>query len=1138
MTDMGLVGRTIDHYRIEKLLGQGGMGSVFQAADLHLQRPVALKVMHAHLAARQEFQQRFLQEARAAAKLDHPSIVRVHTFGLEQGLLFMVMELITGGSLRGYLQHLYTQQKYIELPEAVELTRQVAEALDYAHKQGMIHRDIKPDNVILKLASDSGAGVSQFRAVLTDFGLAKLAEGGVQSATGQPMGTYPYMSPEQCLAEEVDGRTDIYALGIMLYELAVGRLPYQPKTITEAIRMHTREPLPAPTQFRPGLPPELVQTVLKSLQKNPADRFKTAGEMARALQSVQKAIAGGGATLPETPPTRIDSLATYLMSQPIGAQMPAYTPQPVMPGEAGKDRLIIVAEGQTTRAFTIKQNVIRIGRTGDNEVALNAEKVSRNHARVERGPDGRYRITDLGSTNGTWLGDARLLANTPEVWEPGQMVRIGPFWLKLEQTSGQPMTRQYSGSPVGAAGSLMLSNQPGVTVMESQTGQLAVAMAPSNVDVEAGGRADIQVEILNQGEVVDHFSVGVRGLPHEWVTTPPEPLQLLPGDRGTLPVSFHPPRAVTSAAGRHRFELRVSSRENQREVATMTGALQIAPFHGFTTDFQPKRLKGKGNAVLAISNNGNAPGNYVVNARDREEGLNFAIGQRQFSLEPGQTGHVPIQVAPKSRSLIGAPKLFPFEVAVQTLEGGQQTQVGEVVSPPLLPYWVLAALGFAIVVCLALVALGLGSGVIEPPGRNATNTAVAAASGTATVAQGLVNAQTADALKFAATQTAVAQATETQLALTAQAVGDDDADGLSNQQEAALGTNSKNADTDGDGLSDGVEVNSLGTDPKKLDTDGDTWSDGLEVNSKGTDPKKPDTDGDGSPDNIDPNPLLPPTLTATTSPTLTPTMPPSLTWTPSPSPTPTVPTETPTLTLTPSLTPTSDGGGGVINPGVIVRPGVIINPGIIVALFGDINADLAKSLSANRTVYFLKLDGPGTIWAQATWGGSQADLALIINGPGQEGYYARQDGGNGLSVAYDVTQADFDAGAIWRVTVASFGGGQTDNGVINLNYPGGAVQDQFAISPNWGSVVAVAKLAGPGTISGSATWTGAPANMALIVNGPGQVGYYARQDGPSELTVEYNVTGADFATGNQWRLSLVAFEPPSITEGTLNVWYP
>ncbi|MCZ7545575.1 MAG: serine/threonine protein kinase [Anaerolineae bacterium] len=254
MSDMGLVGRTIDHYRIEQLLGQGGMGSVFQAVDLHLQRPVALKVMHAHLAARQEFQQRFLQEARAAARLDHPGIVRVHAFGLEQGMLFMVMELITGGSLRGYLQHLYEQQKYIELPEAVELTRQVAEALDYAHKQGMIHRDIKPDNVILKLATDGGQGLTKFRAVLTDFGLAKLAEGGVQSVSGQPMGTYPYMSPEQCLAEDLDARTDIYALGVMLYELAVGRLPYLPKTITEAIRMHTREPLPPPEKYRPGAP--------------------------------------------------------------------------------------------------------------------------------------------------------------------------------------------------------------------------------------------------------------------------------------------------------------------------------------------------------------------------------------------------------------------------------------------------------------------------------------------------------------------------------------------------------------------------------------------------------------------------------------------------------------------------------------------------------------------------------------------------------------------------------------------------------------------------------------------------------------------------------------------------------------------
>ncbi|MCZ7544103.1 MAG: serine/threonine protein kinase [Anaerolineae bacterium] len=353
MTD-SMMGRTLEHYRIDNLLGQGGMGSVYLATDLNLRREVALKVMHPHLAARAEFQQRFFQEARAAARLDHPNIIQVYDSSFSEGQLFLVMEFVRGGSVRDYLKHLYAEKKYIDLAEAVDLTRQVAEALHYAHEQGMVHRDIKPDNVLLKPASSGGA-TGEFRALLTDFGLAKLAEGGVQSITGQPLGTLPYMSPEQCLAEEIDARSDIYSLGIMLYELAVGQLPYTPGTITEAIRLHTREPLPPPSQFRPGLPPALESALMNSLAKAPAARFQTAREMAAALRGVEEALASGALTLPETPLTHVDSLNTYLMSRPIPEAMPPHTYQPVTPGQAGVDRLVITAEGRARACSRLRR---------------------------------------------------------------------------------------------------------------------------------------------------------------------------------------------------------------------------------------------------------------------------------------------------------------------------------------------------------------------------------------------------------------------------------------------------------------------------------------------------------------------------------------------------------------------------------------------------------------------------------------------------------------------------------------------------------------------------------------------------------------------------------------------------------------
>src|SRR5262245_1350841 len=198
------VGQTIAHYRIEKVLGQGGMGSAFLALDLQLKRRVAIKLMHPHLASNPEFQARFLQEARAAAALDHPNIIRVYSYDQWQGYLYMVMELVTGGSLRDYQKHLYENGKILTLTQTISLIFQVADALDYAHSQGMIHRDIKPDNILLKPATGNKG---DFRAIITDFGLAKLAEGGVHSMSGQVMGTLAYMAPEQCLGEGVDSRT-------------------------------------------------------------------------------------------------------------------------------------------------------------------------------------------------------------------------------------------------------------------------------------------------------------------------------------------------------------------------------------------------------------------------------------------------------------------------------------------------------------------------------------------------------------------------------------------------------------------------------------------------------------------------------------------------------------------------------------------------------------------------------------------------------------------------------------------------------------------------------------------------------------------------------------------------------------------
>src|SRR5215216_4560557 len=267
---MDLLGKTLSNYRIDRLLGEGGMGAVYQAYDLSLQRDVAIKLIHPHFARRPDFRERFLQEARIMARLDHPGIVKVLLLGKEGDLLYLPMEFIEGGNLRQLLDRLIQERKWIPLNEAVLLMKQICETVEYAHRHGVLHRDIKPANLMLKPEPTNGI---PFRVVLTDLGLAKLLEGLGLTQEGMSLGTPAYMSPEQASGRNTDSRSDVYSLGILLFELAVGRLPFPIRTSTEAIRYHTQEPVPAPRSIRRELPEALERVILKALEKELSRRY-------------------------------------------------------------------------------------------------------------------------------------------------------------------------------------------------------------------------------------------------------------------------------------------------------------------------------------------------------------------------------------------------------------------------------------------------------------------------------------------------------------------------------------------------------------------------------------------------------------------------------------------------------------------------------------------------------------------------------------------------------------------------------------------------------------------------------------------------------------------------------------------------
>jgi len=285
-----LMGRQLDEYRLETLLGQGGMARVYRGRDVRLNRQVAIKVIDKPFRADQDYTHRFEQEAQAIAQLEHPHIVRLYRYGESNGLLYMVLQYIERLRLDQLLATYRQDNTFIERPEAARIIREIGSALDYAHGRGVIHRDVKPSNIILN---------PHGQAILVDFGLALLTDRGTR---GEVFGTPDYMAPEQVRSSSsVVPQSDLYALGVILYEMFTGRLPFEAEEPLDVALLHMTEPPPPPREFRPNLHPHLEGVILKALAKEPGARYPSGMALANALDRALKIAAPAPPDLP--PPT-------------------------------------------------------------------------------------------------------------------------------------------------------------------------------------------------------------------------------------------------------------------------------------------------------------------------------------------------------------------------------------------------------------------------------------------------------------------------------------------------------------------------------------------------------------------------------------------------------------------------------------------------------------------------------------------------------------------------------------------------------------------------------------------------------------------------------------------------------------------
>ncbi len=314
-----LIGHSIGPYTVLEQLGAGGMATVYRACETGApQTRVAMKILPRHLATNAKTRQRFAHEAHMATCLQHPHILPVYDFGDDDGVPYIVMKLVEGGTLAARLA-----AGPLDLTMAAHVLGQVAGALDYAHAQGVIHRDIKPQNILFDAENN---------AYLTDFGIARLAEGG-ETLGGQAgfIGTAAYASPEQCRGDTITPVSDIYSLGVVLYEMLTGVLPFQGATPLAIMHQHISEPVPNPLGRRPQLPLAVHEVTGKALAKLPHVRYQTATALSMALN---KALARELGTVPladKAPPPGPNPT----FDKPANA----YTPPPPIPGELLQDLL-------------------------------------------------------------------------------------------------------------------------------------------------------------------------------------------------------------------------------------------------------------------------------------------------------------------------------------------------------------------------------------------------------------------------------------------------------------------------------------------------------------------------------------------------------------------------------------------------------------------------------------------------------------------------------------------------------------------------------------------------------------------------------------------------------------------------------
>ncbi len=626
-----IVGRRLAQYKIEAVAGTGSVGTVYRAEDVNLKRPCALKRLHPAIVRQPEMRRRLRHSVKNVSRLSHPAIAPLYDYGRQNGRAYIVSAFIPGISLRHLLDTLAARRQTLRLDEILYLAAQIAEGLAYAHQRRLIHQNLHPGNLFIKrLDRPARPGEPALQATLTDFGLSVAPPGGLQT---KPLGdisrSLPYLAPEQCVGDRLDGRADIYSLGVILYQMIAGQLPFSIRNPGDAIRCHTLEEPVSLRVLCPGLPPAVADIVAQAMAKTADGRFPTAAQMAAALRQAATRLTSadihlfsprqtvisltdhitemgqGKVAKSETPP--VANGRSRQSRPPTAPQTPVYqagvsgVATPVLPGSgrsrsvarlnAGTVKMLLPAPaaqqerstarlsrygriaisrpGRPPRQLTLNQSRLIIGRRSASDIVLSDLSVSRRHAELCR-VDGRWQVRDLGSSGGTLLDGRKLTSQQPALWRPGQALQIGAYRL---QWAGATPPTQFS-------------------------------VSSDQFSVDGGQRAKV--------EKAQHYHADCGG---------------------------------TKAMG--------------EETAVSRFSVTVWPHH----------LPGAGICHVLVQNEGDVPDEYAVLLRDELGWLCITQPRGRIRLEPGESGTVHCLIRPRQRPFTGMARQHPFIIEVRNRAG-------------------------------------------------------------------------------------------------------------------------------------------------------------------------------------------------------------------------------------------------------------------------------------------------------------------------------------------------------------------------------------------------------------------------------------------------------------------------------------